>query len=219
MWATSSSSFSIEVLVLADSSFVEMDILPVRHTHTHHHLASLVVQQLRIHLSLQETQIQSLVWEDSTCHRVAEAHAPQLLSPCSRACALQQEKPLQCEAWALQLRVSPARCNQRKPTPGFYSAQPKEKKNHHCQYDEFIVVIYSLSRIRLFCDPMDCSLTGSSVHRTSQARILDWVAISFSRGSSQPRGRTHVSCSADRFFTTGSHQGSPNMMNKLENTI
>ena len=34
------------------------------------------------------------------------------------------------------------------------------------------------------CDPMDCSPTGSSVHGTSQARILEWVAISFSRGSS-----------------------------------
>ena len=36
------------------------------------------------------------------------------------------------------------------------------------------------------CDPMDCSLPGSSVHVTSQARILEWVAISFSKGSSQP---------------------------------
>ena len=36
-------------------------------------------------------------------------------------------------------------------------------------------------------DPMDCSLLGSSVHGISQARILKWVAIPFSRGSSQPR--------------------------------
>ena len=36
------------------------------------------------------------------------------------------------------------------------------------------------------CDPMDCSLPGYSVHRILQARILEWVAISFSRGSSQP---------------------------------
>ena len=41
-----------------------------------------------------------------------------------------------------------------------------------------------------------------SVHGISQARILEWVAISFSRGSSQPRDRTHVSCTAGRFFTT-----------------
>ena len=46
------------------------------------------------------------------------------------------------------------------------------------------------------CDPMDCSHPppGSSVHGILQARILEWVAISFSRGSSLPRARTHVSC-------------------------
>ena len=44
------------------------------------------------------------------------------------------------------------------------------------------------------CDPMDHSLPGSSVHGISQARTLEWVVISFSRGSSQPRDQTHVSC-------------------------
>ena len=44
------------------------------------------------------------------------------------------------------------------------------------------------------CDPMDCSLPGSSVHEIFQARILEWVAISSSRGSSSLRYRTHVSC-------------------------
>ena len=39
-----------------------------------------------------------------------------------------------------------------------------------------------------FCDLMDCSPPSSSVHRISQARILEWFAISFSRGSSQPKG-------------------------------
>ena len=43
-------------------------------------------------------------------------------------------------------------------------------------------------------DPMDCSPSGSSVHEILQARILEWVAISFSRGSSQPRDWTHISC-------------------------
>ena len=53
----------------------------------------------------------------------------------------------------------------------------------------YIVVIVAelLSCIGLFCDPMDCSPPGSSVHGISQARILEWVAISLSRGSSQPR--------------------------------
>ena len=40
------------------------------------------------------------------------------------------------------------------------------------------------------CDPMDCSLPGSSVHGIFQAIILEWVAISYSRGSSQPRNQT-----------------------------
>ena len=44
------------------------------------------------------------------------------------------------------------------------------------------------------CDPMDRSPPGSSVHGILQARILEWVAIPFSRGSSQPRDLTHVSC-------------------------
>ena len=51
------------------------------------------------------------------------------------------------------------------------------------------------------CDPMDCSPPGSSVHGILQARKLEWVAISFSRGPSQPRDQTQVSHIADRFFT------------------
>ena len=51
------------------------------------------------------------------------------------------------------------------------------------------------------CDPMDCSLPGSSVHGILQARVLDWVAMPFSRGSSQPKDRTQVSHIVGRFFT------------------
>ena len=51
------------------------------------------------------------------------------------------------------------------------------------------------------CDPMDCSLPSSSVHGILQARILEWVAIPFSRGSSQARDQTWVSCIAGRFLT------------------
>ena len=50
------------------------------------------------------------------------------------------------------------------------------------------------------CYPVDCSPPGSSVLGILQARILEWVAISFSRGSSQPRDRTWVSCIAGRCF-------------------
>ena len=51
------------------------------------------------------------------------------------------------------------------------------------------------------CDPMDCSPSGSSVHEILQAKILEWVAIPFSRGSSQPRDGNWVSFIAGRFFT------------------
>ena len=51
------------------------------------------------------------------------------------------------------------------------------------------------------CDPVDCSLPGSSVHGIFQAIVLEWIAISFSRGSSQPRDRTWVSSIVDRRFT------------------
>ena len=49
------------------------------------------------------------------------------------------------------------------------------------------------------CDPMDCSPPGSSVHGISQASILEWVAISFSKGSSWHRNWTHVSCIDSQF--------------------
>ena len=56
---------------------------------------------------------------------------------------------------------------------------------------EFLKVNVTQSRSTL-CDPMDCSLAGSSVHGILQARILEWVAVHFSRGSSHPRDGTQV---------------------------
>ena len=53
----------------------------------------------------------------------------------------------------------------------------------------------------ILCDPIDCSPPGSSVHGILQARILEWVAISFSRGSSRPGVQPQVFCIAGRFFT------------------
>ena len=51
------------------------------------------------------------------------------------------------------------------------------------------------------CDPMDCSLPGSSVHGILQVSILEWIVMPSSRGSSQPRDRTRVSHMAGGFFT------------------
>ena len=53
------------------------------------------------------------------------------------------------------------------------------------------------------CNPMDCSPPGSSTHGILQARILEWVAISFSRGSSRPRDRTWLPALQANFFTVG----------------
>ena len=49
-------------------------------------------------------------------------------------------------------------------------------------------------------DPVDCSPSGSFIHGILQARILEWVAISFSRRSSRPRDRTQVACIGGRHF-------------------
>ena len=61
------------------------------------------------------------------------------------------------------------------------------------------------SRVAELCptlhDPMDCSLLGSSVHGIFQEKILDLVSMPSSRGSSQPRDQTQVSCIACEFFT------------------
>ena len=60
------------------------------------------------------------------------------------------------------------------------------------------------------CNPMDCSSPGSLVCGILQARILEWVVIPFSRGSSWLRDRTQVSCIAGRFFTLWGTREPPN---------
>ena len=62
-------------------------------------------------------------------------------------------------------------------------------------------VCESLSHVRLFCDPVDCTSPGSSVHGILQTRILEWVAIPFSRGSSQPRTKPGSPTLQADFFT------------------
>ena len=78
----------------------------------------------------------------------------------------------------------------------FLSERRQTEKATYCMMLE----VKSLSRVRL-CDPVDCSLPGSSVHGIFQARVLEWVAISFSRGSFQPRGQTQVTRIIGRRFT------------------
>ena len=61
-------------------------------------------------------------------------------------------------------------------------------------YTVCAVLCCHFSCVWVFATPMDCGPTDSSVHGILQARILEWVAVPFSRGSSQPRDRTYVSC-------------------------
>ena len=77
--------------------------------------------------------------------------------------------------------------------------------------------VYACVCVKLYltlCDPMDCSLPGSSVHWIFQARILEWVVLPFSRGSSQPRDRTQVSRIAGRFFTSWATREAPGPVKK-----
>ena len=86
---------------------------------------------------------------------------------------------------------------------GKYSQQTRCKRELPLTNKErFVLVVCCVvaSHVHLLCDPMDCSPPGSSVHGILQARILEWVAISFFRGSFQHRDQTLVSCLADRFF-------------------
>ena len=82
-----------------------------------------------------------------------------------------------------------------------YNLQKKKKKNHysiHLKVTQFSKISYRWGEGARFCptlrDPTDCSSPGSSIHGIFQARVLEWGAISFSRGSSQQRDQTRVSC-------------------------
>ena len=105
---------------------------------------------------VQETRVQSLVWEDPLEQGMA-THSSIL-------------------AWRI----------------------PMERGAWHATVYQFSSVTQLCPTL---CDPMDYSLPGSSALGILQARILEWVAISLSRGSSQFRNRTQVSCVVGRFFT------------------
>ena len=62
-----------------------------------------------------------------------------------------------------------------------------------CQVEVNACVLSCLSHVQLFVTPMDCSLSGPSVHGIFQTRILEWIAMPSSRESSRSRDQTHVS--------------------------
>ena len=71
----------------------------------------------------------------------------------------------------------------------------------------------------ILCDPVDYNLSGSFVHGILQAWILEWVAISFSRGSSQPRDQIPVSWTAGRFFTIWATREAPFNCTSIKDTF
>ena len=88
--------------------------------------------------------------------------------------------------------------------PAFSPHPSKSSQSTRTGYLFYIAVFYIVVLVTQSCltpcDPMDCSLPGSSVHGILQARILEWVAMPSSRGSSWPRDLTWISCIAGRFF-------------------
>ena len=134
-------------------------------------------------------------------------HAMGQLSPCattteptfykyeahrSRGCAPQQEKPPQWEAHVLELESSLCSPTTR-DSPHKSNKDPAQPQDDNARS--------AAQSCLTLCSPMDCSPSGSSVQGILQARIVEWVAISFSREYSWPRDQTQVSCIADRFFT------------------
>ena len=75
-----------------------------------------------------------------------------------------------------------------------YQTGQAEKTCHTWINGCAVAIVESLGHARLSYNPMDCSLPGTSDHGIFQAGIVEWIAISFSRGSSQPRDRTCISC-------------------------
>ena len=69
----------------------------------------------------------------------------------------------------------------------FYGAANELDKTEHTHIHVQYFCMYKVKPRLTLRDPMDCNLPGSSVHQISQARILEWIAISFSRGSSRLR--------------------------------
>ena len=95
------------------------------------------------------------------------------------------------------------------------SLPPNQRWLHTCSVIQSCPTWSVAQSCLTLCNPMDCSPPGSSVHGILQARILEWVAISSSRGSSQPWDWTSVSCIAGRFFTIWDTREAPNILAKV----
>ena len=101
--------------------------------------------------------------------------------------------------------------------------QQLEESSHSFLTSGVMAIIYGEKSVLVttscltLCNPMDCSLSDSSVHEILRAKILEWVDIPFSRRSSWPRDWTQASCITGGFFNHLSHQGSPLYMAEKPN--
>ena len=140
---------------------------------------------------MQETQVQSL-GQENPLEKDMATHSSILAWGITWS-----EEPgrLQSMGWQSQTRL-----NNQAQYLLFHMALP-----HNANFDilssEIRGILIRFTLTSTLCYPMDCSLPGSSVHGILQATILEWGVISFSRGSSQPRDRTQVSCIVGRRFT------------------
>ena len=109
---------------------------------------------------------------------------------------------MQSQKWEKDLCSFPRKTMQQQSNPNLCP-------NHYCWRSQSWMSLWRPTRppesevaqsCPTLCDTVECSPPGSSVHGIRQARILEWVAISFSRGSAQPRDRTQVSHIAGRRF-------------------
>ena len=108
-----------------------------------------------------------------------------------------------CSFWSVFLFLNLENLTQNSYFFSFHQPESNRKegrKQYHVLRSLLLYVLIIQSCLTL-CDPMDCSPPGSSVHGILQARILERVAISFSRGCSRPKGWTQVFIIAGRFFT------------------
>ena len=101
--------------------------------------------------------------------------------------------------------------------PGVLQSMGSQRVGYNWGTELILRCIYAESEVKVLvaqlcltiCNPMDCSLPGSSVHGILQAGTLEWIPISFSRGSSWLRDRTQVSCIAHGFFITWASREAP----------
>ena len=97
-----------------------------------------------------------------------------------------------------------------------YIHTSKQESLHKCRQVKSKVKVLAAQSCPTLCNPMDCSPPSSSVHGILQAIIPEWVAIPFSRETSQPRDQTWVSCIEGRFLTGIACKWSLSVMYVLE---